>query len=301
MARHPVTPMTEADIRRHLAAQTARAIGLVDALALWAGSGAARLEALRAAGVEIVLIDVLDEASLVAAGRLVWENRGARLFGASSSGLQYALVAYWQAAGLLPSAAPPEPAAAVERLLVVSGSCSPATAAQLRWLGARGGVPIRLDVRRLLAAEARDAEIARAALASRQALADGRDPLVFTAEGPGDPALAAFEEARHALGLARETAQGRLGEALGAVLRTVLEEVALRRVLVAGGDTSGLAAGALDLFALTAIAPLAPGSPLCRGWSDLPARDGLEIVLKGGQVGGPDYLGAAKAGRPLPA
>ena len=30
MSRHPVTPMTEADLRRHLSRQTDKRIGLVD-------------------------------------------------------------------------------------------------------------------------------------------------------------------------------------------------------------------------------------------------------------------------------
>jgi uncharacterized protein YgbK (DUF1537 family) len=52
----------------------------------------------------------------------------------------------------------------------------------------------------------------------------------------------------------------------------------------------------LGIDALTAIAPLAPGSPLCRALSPDPARDGLEIALKGGQVGGEDFFRAVRDG-----
>jgi uncharacterized protein YgbK (DUF1537 family) len=52
----------------------------------------------------------------------------------------------------------------------------------------------------------------------------------------------------------------------------------------------------LGIRALTALAPMAPGSPLCRAWSEDPRVDGLEIVLKGGQVGGPDCFRLVKAG-----
>ena len=45
------------------------------------------------------------------------------------------------------------------------------------------------------------------------------------------------------------------------------------------------------------LAGLAPGAPLCRAWSDDPKRDGLEIVLKGGQVGGASFYGDVRAGR----
>jgi uncharacterized protein YgbK (DUF1537 family) len=55
--------------------------------------------------------------------------------------------------------------------------------------------------------------------------------------------------------------------------------------------------GHLGLRAFTVLAGLAPGAPLCRAWSDDPRRDGLEIVLKGGQVGGPAFYGEVRAGR----
>jgi 3-oxoisoapionate kinase len=44
------------------------------------------------------------------------------------------------------------------------------------------------------------------------------------------------------------------------------------------------------------VAGLAPGAPLCRVWSDLPQRDGLEIVLKGGQIGDAGFFGSVRGG-----
>ncbi|MBN3728963.1 four-carbon acid sugar kinase family protein, partial [Burkholderia sp. Ac-20379] len=43
-------------------------------------------------------------------------------------------------------------------------------------------------------------------------------------------------------------------------------------------------------------AGMAPGAPLCRAWSDNPARDGLEIVLKGGQMGAASFFGSVREG-----
>ena len=78
MSRHPMTPMDEADVRVHLARQTARPIGLVDLRRAQAGHGRRGAAPTRGAdGAEIVAIDVLDDASLAEAGRLIWENRGA--------------------------------------------------------------------------------------------------------------------------------------------------------------------------------------------------------------------------------
>ncbi|WP_284309551.1 nucleotide-binding domain containing protein, partial [Hydrogenophaga electricum] len=64
-----------------------------------------------------------------------------------------------------------------------------------------------------------------------------------------------------------------------------------RRMAIAGGDSSGAVAGALDITALTVAAQLAPGAPLCRAHADAAGMDGLELVLKGGQMGGVDFFG----------
>ena len=102
MSRHPVTPMEESDLRRHLAAQTSRRIELIDMLQLRRRGGRDALMRSIGNDVPVVLIDVLDDETLAAAGRLVWERRGAGLFSASSSGLGYALTAYWRQFGLVP-------------------------------------------------------------------------------------------------------------------------------------------------------------------------------------------------------
>jgi uncharacterized protein YgbK (DUF1537 family) len=308
MARHPITPMDEADLTRHLARQTGRRIELVDFVALKQGNAEARLAGLLGDDVPAVFVDVLDEETLEKAGRLVWANRGAPgagragLFTASSSGLEYALVAHWRAAGLIPTVDTARPARPVERIAAISGSVSPVTEGQIAWAGRNGFDLIRLAPARLLGGDndpEAEAETGRAADAALDALGQGRDPLVFSAAGPGDPAVAAFEAAAALRGLDRAEAARRIGAGLARVTGRILDRAALSRVAVAGGDTSGAVASALDLHALTAMAPLAPGSPLCRGWSDRADRDGLEIALKGGQVGSPAFFGAVKAGAPI--
>ncbi|MEP7056359.1 MAG: four-carbon acid sugar kinase family protein, partial [Caldimonas sp.] len=131
MSRHPVTPMTESDLRLHLATQTKRRIELVDMLQLREGSAAERVRALQGDDVPVVLLDVLDDETLAAVGRVVWDERGAGIFSASSSGLQYALAAHWRELGLLPSRPSLPHADAADAIAVVSGSCSPVTAAQI--------------------------------------------------------------------------------------------------------------------------------------------------------------------------
>lgn len=294
MARHPVTPMAEADLTRHLAQQTARRIALIDAPTLKAGQGAHRLASLLGDDGPVVALDVLDDETLRAAGELVWTQRGEGLFCAASSGLQDALAAHWRACGWLPAQAALPRAAPEAAIAVVSGSCSPVTAAQIAWARAQGFAVDRLQLAPLLDGAA-EAEIERAVVAAAAALAQGRSPVVCSAEGPDDPAVTGFEALAAQAGLPREVAARRIGQALAEVLRRLLQRMPLPRVLVAGGDSSGEVTQALDLDALTAAGGLAPGAPLCQGWRQgLPV---LELVLKGGQMGGPDFFGAVRDGR----
>jgi len=299
MARHPVTPMDEADLGRHLGKQTGKRIGLVDFVAIKRGDADARLAQEIAEGAEVVSIDVLDRETLIEAGRLVWE-RGARpTFGAGSQGFEAALVAYWNEAGLIPTPTQTFRAKPVGRIACVSGSVSPVTAAQISHARDKGFATIALDTARAVDPAEWTRETARAAATALAHLSEGRDALVHSAAGPDDPAVAAYKAAVAVSGVAVEIVNERIGTGLGAILDTILSTARLPRAVISGGDTSGRAASMLGIDALTAIAPLAPGSPLCRAHSARADRDGLEIALKGGQVGAPDFFLAAKNGGAL--
>ena len=299
MSRHPVTPMAEADLTRHLAAQTARRIELIDMLQLRAGDGPARVRELAGpdgSDVPVVSIDVLDDETLAAAGQLVWQQRGEGLFSASSSGLQYALAAHWRSAGLLPAEPSLPVARAVPAIAVVSGSCSPVTAAQIAWAGEQGFMLDRLNLERLFDARDFETEIERAVAVAASAVEAGRSPLVYSARGPDDPAVRGFDASAARARLTRPQAAQRVTRGLAEVMRRLLGRVPMQRIVVAGGDCAGEVASALDIAALSVVAGLAPGAPLCRAWSDKPERDGLQIVLKGGQMGAASFFGAVRAG-----
>ena len=296
MSRHPVTPMGESDLRRHLAAQTTRRIELIDMLQLREGVATQRVDALAGDDVPIVLIDVLDEETLAAAGRLVWQRRGDGLFSASSSGLQYALAAHWRELGLLSNEPSLPERSAVGSIAVVSGSCSPVTAAQIAWARANGFRTERLWLANALDERMREAEIERVVTIATQALQQGASPLIFSAEGPDDDAVTRFDQLAQEAGLARPEAARRVGATLADVMKRLLARAHPTRIVVAGGDSSGEVASALDIQALTVTAGLSPGAPLCRAWSTNADRDGLEIVLKGGQIGQADFFGLARSG-----
>jgi len=285
MSQHPVTPMTEADLRLHLSRQTNLPSASIDILALQAGRGLERYQECAKEGVAIALFDTLDAPSVQEAGRALWEGRGSRpCFVAGSSGVEYSLIAWWQSQGQLP----PLPALAVvppvERLLVLSGSCSPVTAMQINWALRNGFEGVALDAIELTSGSG---EFERATEKASGILNAGGSPLLYSAGGPAD--VVQSDSADPGFG-------AQLGIKLGELAGYLVRKHGLQRTLIAGGDTSGHAGQALRIQALTMLRPFAPGSPLCRIWSDDEAVDGKEILLKGGQVGGEALFGDLRRG-----
>lgn len=267
MSRHPVTPMAEADLRRHLAAQGLTDIGLVDYRAYADGSVT---QAALPSGKAAVLFDVATEADLTAIGDVFassLENGPMLAVGASS-------IARAFAAGLGKAVvAPPAPDPKHRNtgpVLALVGSLSPVTRAQVE--AARGYAMLPVDAGRLLTDERYAAALRGAALSE---LAQG-DVMLVTERPAGAP-----------------TAAGAVAEATGALLASIIAEARLGRLVVAGGDTSTMAIRSLPLWGLSFRSPCVPGAPLCRAHSDDPRLDGLEIVLKGGQMGPPDFFNDA--------
>jgi len=112
-----------------------------------------------------------------------------------------------------------------------------------------------------------------------QYLLQGRDVIVHTGE-------------KKAVNLSSEV----LGKVLGTISKEAVTKAKLKRVVVAGGDTSSYTARAMEIEALEMIAPLIPGAPLCKVYSANEGINGLEVNLKGGQVGGEDYFLIMKKG-----
>ena len=298
MSRHPVTPMHESDLRVHLGQQTARRIGLVNLAQMTQGQGDAALQALQGPDQPVVMLDVADPASQREAGRLVWQQRGQGVFSASSSGLQYALVEYWRSRGWLPATPSLPQGQAVPCIAVVSGSCSPMSAAQIEWAEQNEGfVTERMDVGQCLDAAQAEQEIERLVALAVDAVSRNVSPVIYSARGPDDPAVTGFDALVQRAGCEKGQATERIGMALAEVMRRLLDRSDLRRIVVAGGDSSGAVASHLGVQAFTVAAGMAPGVPLCRAWSDNPRRDGLEIALKGGQLGAVSFYGDVRAGR----
>lgn len=293
MARHPVTPMGEADVARHLGAQTALPLGALTLEDYHLGSDQALARALRQ-GKRALTLDAVDAASEAEAGRLIWQaSAGAEpLFTIGSQGVEYAVIRHLAAQD--GHVIPPMPGSrgAAGPILAVSGSVSPVTAAQIAWARGNGFCTLRLDPAALILGSADLAALGASALAELQ---QGRDVLIYTAEGPEDPGIAALAAALQQTGQSASAANQQIGESLGRLLCSLTRAAGLKRVVISGGDTSGHATRQMGIFALEALAPTIPGAALLRASAE-GSFDGLEIALKGGQMGSEDYFGWIREG-----
>ena len=279
MREHPATPMHEADLRVHLRAQ---GLPNVANIAYPAYDATAQQQLTLLARTladdrpDAVLFDIGERAHLAAVGRLVWQHaQAAPLLAVGPSGVAQALLAAWNG-GEAPAQTASAPIAPADGpVFVLAGSLSPVTMRQIAAATSYEHVPI--DPARLLARDAayRDALLQRIAALLRE----GRHVLAATT-GAGAPRLVT-RGGDEAAALAREC---------GALLAQLLRQQALKRIGVAGGDTSSHALRALGLNALAYVGELAPGVVMCRAHADEPALDGLELMLKGGQVGGDDLF-----------
>ncbi|SDI71034.1 four-carbon acid sugar kinase family protein [Aliiruegeria lutimaris] len=294
MSRHPVTPMDEADVALHIARQSDRLdTALLSLEDLARGAGLPEVEAGRLCA---VTIDTMDAASDAAAGRAMWGARERSRFVIGSQGVEYALVEHWCQSGLLERATPPTGIGRSKGMISVSGSVSPTTAAQIAWSKENGFACVAFDATQVChGQEAVEREIELSVAACLAALSEGRDPLVYTAEGPDDPAVQRFREEIAATGTQVQDAYRLIGESLGKILFEVLQRSGVRRAIVSGGDTSGFASQQLGIYALSALAPTIPGASIFRAHAEGP-MDGLELALKGGQMGSPDYFGWVRDG-----
>ena len=160
------------------------------------------------------------------------------------------------------------------------------TSGQIDWALKNGFAEVALNTAALISD--RKKEMQRAVVAVVGLLRKGSSVIVHTTRKGSDKRVAAK--------LKNDTARV-LGTALGTVLRGALERSEVRRLCIAGGDTSSFAARALGIEALEMIAPLTTGAPLCRAASKFSSVNRLEVVFKGGQVGAEDYFGVVRNGK----
>jgi uncharacterized protein YgbK (DUF1537 family) len=269
MSKHPVTPMDESDLRLHLQKQTNQAIGLIDVL-----QQEQTIESWIINKQENVsLLDALYEDQLLKIGEWMesLQKNNQTLFSIGGSSVEVALGKHSNQQGTITPVTNWKPIEKAKPLLVVSGSCSPVTAAQIAYAIANDFEEVVIDAIAL----ANDGKANEQLLSQvTQLLQQQKNVIVHTGN-------------KEANNLPSE----KLGTALGLIAKHAVKQTGIKRVVVAGGDTSSYAARAMEIEAVEMIAPLVIGAPLCKAHSKNKSINGLEVNFKGGQVGSENYFG----------
>ncbi|MEE6273800.1 3-oxo-tetronate kinase [Georgenia sp. MJ206] len=301
---HPLTPMRDPDLVRVLGAQTPARVRLVPRAVVREGPDAVRralVDPPAGAGGggarAHVLVDALDDEDLgvIARGVLALADGAGRLrvVVGGGAGLAGALA---RCRGGPPGSREALPAVGDGERLILAGSLSERTRAQCTAFpgtrlrldapaGGRGTAPDRDD-------EGADREADDAADAVLAALARA------FAEHPGEPVLvtsATDEEvgaAQRRLGV--QEAARRVERALARVAAGAVRDLGVRRVVVAGGETSGAVTRALGVRSLLVGDSASPGVP----WTVSTGPRPVALLLKSGNFGGTDLFSSAWAGEP---
>jgi 3-dehydrotetronate 4-kinase len=273
MRNHPLTPMTESSLVRLMAGQSQLKVGLVTRETVGQGAHAVAkaFEAARRKGEQALVVDALTDADL----RVIGEAAAALTLITGGSGIALGLPENFRRAGVFrPASDALAFSAPAGRSMILAGSCSEATRGQIR-TAIEAGVPtLKLDPMAIAEGRFRVEEALSWALAQSE-----RAPLIYSSAEP--------EEVK-----AAQAALGR--ERAGSLIEHFLAETALglmaagvRRLIVAGGETSGAVVGALAPDALFIGPEIDPGVP----WTlTLGQTEPVALALKSGNFGAPDFF-----------
>ena len=273
MEKHPLTPMTDANLVRVLSRQTDGTVGLVPFATVEQGAAAIRdaMTALKEQGRRYAIVDAVSNAHLAAIG----EAAASHALVTGGSGVALGLPENFRRAGVLPVLADPGALPdAAGHAAVLAGSCSRATLAQIA--AARGHAQV-LELDPLATPDAR--ALASQAIAWMQGKL-GAAPIVIAASAAPEQVAALQEKlGRDAAGVLVEHALADIAEAL--VARGV------RRLVVAGGETSGAVVTRLGVRRLRIGAEIDPGVPWTFAEGSGPA---MLLALKSGNFGARDFF-----------
>jgi 3-dehydrotetronate 4-kinase len=273
MRFHPLNPMTDSSVPRLLAAQTSGRVALVPYSTVAAGATAIRerLDALRAGAPDFAVVDALHDGHLAALASACVDDP----LCTGGSAFAGALAARLRERGDFRPAPPTIPPRPSGFSAVLAGSCSEATRAQVAEMAGRSA-SFPLDGAMI----ATSPDIVSEAISwARPRLSRGNVLIYSTA----DPA--AVRRSRDLLG---PDAGGVIEGVLARIARGLVDE-GVRRLVVAGGETSGAVAEALGVEALLVGPEIEAGVPVTYS---LPGQE-LALVFKSGNFGSPAFLSRA--------
>ena len=275
---HPLNPMHDSNLVRVLARQSRTQIGLVDLATVTRGAEAvrARLTELASKGIGAAIIDAVFDRDLETIGLVAGDHRLSVGASGIGLGLARALVSTGKVKPGAPSSESGAPVGGSAACL--AGSCSQATLQQIA--NAERVMPVlHLDQDRIIAGAS---EAKRALDWARPRLADG-PVLIASSAKPDEVAALQARHGRDAAGHAIEQAMADIAENL--------VQSGVRRLIVAGGETSGAVVDRLEIPGFLVGAEIAAGVPVLRAVG-AEAGDML-LALKSGNFGGPEFFSDA--------
>ena len=275
---HPLNPMHDSNLVRVLGRQSRTKIGLVDLGVVAGGPDAvvAHLAGLAGKGFGAAVVDAVFASDLETIGAVALGHRLSVGASGIGLGLARALVASGGITANAPDAISDAPVGGPAACL--AGSCSQATLRQIA--SAEAAMPVlHLDPEQVVAGR----DEARRALAwARDRLRDG-PVLIASSSTPDQVAALQARHGRDAAGHAIEQAMADIAEGL---VRS-----GVRRLVVAGGETSGAVVDRLGIPGFLVGAEIAAGVPVLRA---VGAKDGaMLLALKSGNFGGPGFFSDA--------
>jgi uncharacterized protein YgbK (DUF1537 family) len=275
---HPLNPMHDSNLVRVLARQSKTKVGLVDLATLTRGAGAVRerLADLAANSVGAAVIDAVFDRDLETIGGVALDHRLS--VGASGIGLGIARALVASGKAKASAAAAVSESAVGGPAACLAGSCSQATLQQIANAEKTMAV-LHLDPEQVIAGP----DEVRRALAWASERISGGPILIASSSTPDQVQALQSRHGRDAAGHAIEQAMADIAEAL--------VQSGVRRLVVAGGETSGAVVDRLGIPGFLVGAEIAAGVPVLRA---VGAKDGaMLLALKSGNFGGAEFFSDA--------
>jgi len=278
MRHHPLTPMTDSRIPRVLASQTTREVMLIDHKAVRAGRDEIRhrLDRGSAKGVRYAVIDAVSAEDLIEIGYAVLDDVLVTGAAGLAGGIGIARASrLTESAQMRLHSVQEDPIGNVPSA-VLAGSCSARTLEQI-------GTMMLDHPSYLLDAVATPTSegLASSALSWFDRQEAGSAPLIYSSLPPEQLKWAQKE-------LGTERSATILEGAMGLIAQGLVERD-VRRIVVAGGETSGAVVTALNVNGGVIGEEAAAGVP----WIYTTGAKPIALLLKSGNFGEPDLLARA--------
>lgn len=296
MSRHPVTPMHESDLAKILTEQGFEPKRLIDLRILDDYENNPNALSAQIANDDSAVFDGYTQQQVITGAASLWQLASTHTVCAmAAQGLAHALGTHLRERNQITAPEPTHTLEPVDKLLVLSGSCSALSAAQIDWAIAAGFQEIRITPEQLISTDERTFQLLEEQMLN--ALSAGKSMVIYTAKGPDDQHLAAVLDRLPAEVSAPAHIANRIGLLYARLAHTALAHAGLTRLVVAGGDSSSFTMRQLGAVALEIKAShFKQNAHVCTLISDDPLINGKEVLLKGGQVGADDLYGCMLQG-----